>query len=212
MFRRLLRLLLRPIHRFLIRRTSVEDPWAVMPTFLISPGRLGPGSTRPFSWYFEGTSTVKVGNIEDVLQWLAGCTYARDIDLFHEPDYWQHPTTFEHLRRGDCEDHALWAWRKLIELGVKADFFVGQLKPESDRSGHHAWVVYERENVRYLLEPVAKSGLPQVRPLEEARSEYRPHYSVDPSYRVQARAGLLLYLREEELARLARSKKSPRAA
>ena len=184
----------------------------MVPTFLISPGRLGPGSKRPFSWYFEGTSTVKVGNIADVLQWLAGCTYARDIDLFHEPDYWQHPTTFEHLRRGDCEDHALWAWRKLIELGVKADFFVGQLKPESDRSGHHAWVVYERESVRYLLEPVAKSGSPQVRPLEEARSEYRPHYSVDPSYRVQARAGLLLYLREEELARLAKSKKSPRAA
>jgi hypothetical protein len=124
----------------------------VVPTFLISPGRLGPGSTRPFSWYFEGTSTVNVGNIEEVLQWLAGCTYARDIDLFHEPDYWQHPTTFEHLRRGDCEDHALWAWRNLVELGVKADFFIGQLKPESDRSGHHAWVVYERENVRYLLE------------------------------------------------------------
>jgi hypothetical protein len=95
---------------------------------------------------------------------------------------------------------------------VKADFFVGQWKPDPDRSGHHAWVVYERENVRYLLEPVAKSGSPPVRPLEEARSEYRPHYSVDPSYRVQARAGLLLHLREEELARLAKSKKSPRAA
>jgi hypothetical protein len=65
---------------------------------------------------------------------------------------------------------------------------------------------------RLILEPVAKGGSPQVRPLEEVRSEYRPHYSVDPSYRVQARAGLLLHWREEELARLAKSRKSPQAA
>lgn len=190
----------------------MDDPWAVAPSFAINPGRLGPGSTRPFSWYFEGTSTVKAGNIDDVLQWLAGCTYTRDMDLFHEPDYWQHPTTFEQLRRGDCEDHALWAWRKLVELGVRADFYVGEWKPDPTRSGHHAWVVFQRDNVDYLLEPVAKSGSLQVRPLEEVRSEYRPHYSVDASRRVQARAGLLLHWREEDLARRAKSGKSSQAA
>ena len=44
------------------------------------------------------------------MAWLLGCVYARDRDLFRNPDYWQHPCNFEGLRKGDCEDFALWAW------------------------------------------------------------------------------------------------------
>jgi predicted transglutaminase-like cysteine proteinase len=34
----------------------------------------------------------------------------------------EHPGAFERRRRGDCEDFALWAWRKLAEVGVDAEF------------------------------------------------------------------------------------------
>ena len=190
----------------------MNDPWAVAPSFLIKPGELATGSTRPFAWYFEGTSTVNVQSIDEITQWLAGCSYVRDLELFHERDFWQHPTTFEQLRRGDCEDHALWAWRKLIELGVKADFFIGQWQRDPETLGHHAWVVYERDSTLYLLEPVMKDASGQVRRLEEVRSEYRPHFSVDQSYRVRAREGLLLYWRDQELARLAKRKTATQAA
>jgi hypothetical protein len=45
--------------------------------------------------------------------------------LFGEADFWQHPSTFERLRTGDCEDFAVWAWRKLIELGYDVDLVAG---------------------------------------------------------------------------------------
>ena len=70
----------------------------------------GLGARRDFSWYFEGRSTVDVASLDDIMAWLLGCVYARDRDLFRNPDYWQHPCNFEGLRKGDCEDFALWAW------------------------------------------------------------------------------------------------------
>jgi len=67
----------------------------------------------------RGQSTVCVNDIAAICEWLADCEYVRDP--VHERDFWQHPKTFEQLRKGDCEDHALWAWRKLTELGIPAD-------------------------------------------------------------------------------------------
>lgn len=201
MLRRVIRFILRPIHRFLIVRTTVEDPWDLAPSFTLSFGRLGAGSVRPLSWYFEGSTEVAVLSLEDVKQWLAGCQYVRDPDLFHESDYWQHPKTFEQLRRGDCEDHALWAWRRLLELGIKADFYVGQWVQHPDNSGHHAWLVVEIDAQQFLFETVDKDVSRQLRPLQEVRAEYVPHYSVGADHKVQARAGLLLYWRQLELER-----------
>jgi hypothetical protein len=155
---------------------------------------------------------VAVNTIQDITEWLAGCQYIRDIELFHESDYWQHPTTFEQLRRGDCEDHALWAWRKLVELGLTAHLYVGQCDPIKDESRHHAWVVFEDQGTSYLLEPVNKPPSTQVRLLEEVRSEYRPHYAVDPAFRVHVLEGLLLYWRDQEMARRAKRKGAQQAA
>ena len=75
--------------------------------------------------------------------------------LFNEIDLWQHPSSFEELRRGDCEDFALWAWRKLAELGIDAEFFVGRIlsveEPDVDRQ--HAWVVFRVGDVQFLSSP-----------------------------------------------------------
>ena len=158
------------------------------------------GSRRPFSWYLSGTSTVQVQSVTDICNWLSGCEYVRDANLFQEPDFWQHPLTFEQIRKGDCEDHALWAWRKLLELGIDATFYVGDCSKERGRSGH-AWVVFEHEGTCTLLEPVAKPPSNPLRPLEEVRAQYMPHFSVDRDLKLTARAGLLVSWREAELAR-----------
>lgn len=92
---------------------------------------------------------------------------------FHEADFWQHPRTFEHLRKGDCEDHALWAWRKLVEMGYRADLYVGEWPPDDDSDGHHAWVVFERDDQRFVLEAIHKSLDVMVRPLGTAPSPGR---------------------------------------
>jgi hypothetical protein len=74
---------------------------------------------------------------------------------------------FERRRRGDCEDFALWAWRKLAEVGVDAEFCVGRVicddRPEVDRQ--HAWVVFRVDEAAYLFEPAARIRSRMIRPL-----------------------------------------------
>jgi hypothetical protein len=102
---------LRPLGKRLIRYVPVGDPWEPVTSLFVTPRIFGPGSFRMFRWYFEGESVVVVRSLGEVCEWLAQCQYHPDEDLFNEPDFWQHPRTFEHLRKGECEDHALWAWR-----------------------------------------------------------------------------------------------------
>ncbi len=162
-----------------------------MSSLLVTPQIFGHGSFRKFSWYLEGETAVQVHAVHDLCQWLTECQYLSDPQLFNERDFWQHPRTFEHLRKGDCEDHALWAWRKLIELGYRAQFFVGQWC-----EGHHAWVVFERDGELFLLEAICKEHEVMIRPLGDVRAEYRPHFSVDHQFTMHSYAGYLLYLKE----------------
>ena len=89
----------------------------------------GDGARHGFEWVFEGASAVDVSSVDDILEWLRGCRYETDESLFVESDFWQHPRTFEQFKRGDCEDFALWAWRKLVELGLDASLIIGRRIP-----------------------------------------------------------------------------------
>jgi hypothetical protein len=191
------RWLLRPVLRLSLRYVDFEDPWE--PTD--RPVRfwaLGAGSVKRPSWYFEGASSVAVSSIDELCDWLLGCEEVRDPDLFHEADYWQHPSTFEQLRKGDCEDFALWSWRKLIEMGTEARFFTGR-RVEAPTDSWHAWVVYRQDGVDYLLESIARSRDAMVQRLEEVSSRYIPHFSIGKDFQPQAYTGYLLYLKESGL-------------
>lgn len=193
MFRRALAVILRPVQRLLLRVTPVPDPWERIE---VSPalGHLGPGARYEFEWYFEGESAVPVNDLHELRSWLRGCRYVRDPQLFHERDYWQHPRTFEQLRRGDCEDFALWAWRKLVEMGYDADLVIGNCA--GNRRSRHAWIVYRENAVEYLMEPELAREARWVRPLDEVRAEYLPIYGVGPDRRRFTFAGALIDLRE----------------
>ncbi len=130
------------------------------------------GSVQPFEWYFRGESTVKVKSVRDICDWLRRCEYVLDHELFFVEDHWQHPITFEQLRKGDCEDHALWAWRKLVELGYHAELVVGMFRE------YHAWVVFERDGRRFLLESTHKSKK-MLFPLDDVHEVYQPEFAVD---------------------------------
>ncbi len=156
------------------------------------PARLfGPGSQQPFADYFEGESCVHVRSIDDIVAFLQTCEYVTDSELFHKPDFWQHPGAFEKLRRGDCEDFALWAWRKLAELGIDAEFCVGRVicddQPEIDRQ--HAWVVYRVNGTEFLFEPAARTASRMIRPLADAMAEYVPHFAVNHRFDTSAFVG-----------------------
>lgn len=182
-----------------MRRVSIDDAWERY-DYVAPPSAFGTGSRHEFSWYFEGESTVTATSIDDVQDWLLTCDYEHDPALFNEPDFWQHPRTFERLRRGDCEDHAIWAWRKLVELGYDADLVSGTVfHPEDEiepRHGH-VWVLLRRENETYVFEAAAKSRETMIRPLVELRDRYRPEFGVDRTCRRYTFNGALHALRED---------------
>jgi len=189
--------LLRPLLRFMVRRMPVPDPWEPV-TGWFSLHDIASGCRRPFSWYLEGESKVHVSSIDEVCNWLADCEYASDPELFNEPDFWQHPVTFEHLRKGDCEDYALWAWRKLLELKVDARFVVGSWITDGGKDwGQHAWVEFLADGIMMHLEPVRRDRREMVRPLSEVRHQYVPQFTVASSMKPKANAGLFLYWRHQ---------------
>ncbi len=188
----------------MLRVIPAPDPWERI-GYRVPPRRFGPGSSHGFEWYFEGESTVAVSNVDDIVDWLLGCEYVSDPDLFRVDDYWQHPQTFEQIRRGDCEDHALWAWRKLIELGYDAELVAGRCLPwtpgveGNDRT--HAWVMFRRDGESFVFEATSKVRERVVRPLAEVTSAYRPEIGVDRHRKSFAFGGVLVTMREREFAR-----------
>jgi len=175
-----LRRIVAPVLRLaarLVRRESAWDRLAIRVPATV----FGPGSRQPFAEYFRGPSSVPVQSIDDIVAWLQTCEYVTDLELFHERDVWQHPGSFETLRRGDCEDFALWAWRKLAEIGIDAEFVVGRVVCE-DSPGidcQHAWVVYRVDRTAFLFEPAARNPSRIIRRLADAMDEYVPHFAVN---------------------------------
>ncbi len=188
--------ILAPLSRLLLRFADVPDPWERQPR-AIAPSRFGRGSQRDFSWYFEGESAVHAASVDDICAWLLDCTYLTDIALFRKVDHWQHPRTFEELRHGDCEDHALWAWRKLAELGIDAELVSGQRIVSAGESHDHAWVLFREGGVEYVLEAVSHTRETMVMPADDVRAQYRPHVGVNARFETMVFGGLLLTMQEK---------------
>ena len=171
-----------PVSRLVFRYYDERDDWYSVDA-PVPEEFYGSGCPKDFQWFLDGTLETAIASPEDLCQWLATCSYTRDADLFQSPDFWQHPRTFEQLRRGDCEDHALFAWRILRGLGYSTEFVVGFDRPDDGQVGRHAWVLFTIDGRRVLLEPVCKDPTVAIRPLEEVRAGYVPHASVDEGLR-----------------------------
>lgn len=170
-----------------------DSPWERL-RMDVPPTAFGPGSRTAFSAYFDGESRVPVRSIDDIVRWLGTCEYVSDAEQFHEADVWQPPCAFERRQRGDCEDFALWAWRKLIEIGVEAEFYVGRVictnLPGLTRQ--HAWVIYRADREDVLFEPAAREPQQMMRPLAAVKDAYVPHFAVDCRFATSAFVGCIL--------------------
>lgn len=160
------------------------DPWSRRARG-VPPSRFSHGCRHEWAWYFDGISNVRAKSVRDVCRWLRRCKYVHDRLLFQEDDFWQHPVTFETTRKGDCEDHALWAWRKLAELEMPAELVIGKSQSGDPRHhGWHAWVIFERpDGKRYVMETTAKKDQKQmILAVNRARRIYQPAVSVDERF------------------------------
>jgi predicted transglutaminase-like cysteine proteinase len=142
----------------------------------------GKGSVSHFSHYLQGDSKVAVNSIRDIFEWLLGCQYVPDLELFDHPDLWQHPSDFEKARQGDCEDHCLWAWRKLHDLGIDAEFVVGKIAQNGGGWGDHTWILLKNDKTEHILEATAKR-MDRFVVSESRAKRYRPYYSMDTKLR-----------------------------
>ena len=165
----------------------------------------GDGARHGFDWVFEGESAIAVASLDEILDWLAGCQYEADASLFRESDYWQHPHTFEQLRRGDCEDFALWAWRKLVELGIDADLVIGRRVPPGAENSRHAWILFRDGATEFLLEPIVRDRAVAIRDITTARSEYIPEFGVARDRSRFLFAGYAYFLQNRHLGKVASS-------
>ena len=175
-----LRRLVAPVLRLAARLVGRESAWDRL-AIRVPATVFGPGSMQPFAEYFRGPSSVPVQSIDDIVAWLQTCEYVADLELFHERDVWQHPASFEKLRRGDCEDFALWAWRKRGEIGIDGEFIVGRVVSDDSTAidRQHAWVVYRVDGTEFLFEPAARNPSRIRRRLADAMDEYVPHFAVN---------------------------------
>ena len=191
MLRRIAAIVLQPVFRLFVRLMPDGDPWervGVAPRLNL----YGSGARLDFPNYLSGSSTVPVSSIDDIQDWLLGCRYEHDETLFAEPDFWQHPVTFEHLRAGDCEDFALWAWRKLVELGIDADVIAGYCVKNGRLDGRHVWVVFRQDDQELLFDPVFREKADMIRPLSEVRDRYVPEVGADRTGRRFGFSGYVL--------------------
>lgn len=172
-----------------------DSAWERVP-MAVPPAAFGPGSLSEFPRYFEGKSRVPVASIDDIVAWLGTCEYVSDAEQFHERDVWQEPCAFERRQRGDCEDFALWAWRKLAEIGVDAEFYVGRVKCDGGAATarQHAWIVYRSDREEVLFEPAARDRQRMLQPLSAVKDAYVPHFAIDRRFVTSAFVGCLLTL------------------
>jgi hypothetical protein len=187
--------ILKPLLRHTTRDLTDDDVWQKKKVRLPKEA-FGKANLHDWPWYLEGRSTVQVKSAGDIVDWLRGCRYVGDPILFHEEDFWQHPVTFERIRQGDCEDHALWAWRKFKELGIPAEFVCGRSGPASAKGNHaHAWIHVELSGQLCLMETVADSMHQMTFPLEDVKRNYCPALSVDTDLNTYRYGGFTEFIR-----------------
>ncbi len=168
----------------------LNDMYAIVPienkrVTTVPYQQFGSGSDRPFATYFEQECNVQVENIQDIEKWLKGCVYRADSEQFGKEDHWLHPVEFGKSRQGDCEDHALWAWRQLVNLGIKAEFVTGHHNGEGVNHKtippiNHAWVTFWQNGRPYLMETTSKINM--IRPFASTTHTHHPRFSVDQTF------------------------------
>jgi hypothetical protein len=135
--------------------------------------RKGPHPTFPMGRYVSHSLSVKCKTIDEVRQFLRGCEYVSDKELFDKEEYWQPPEEFEQRKKGDCEDFALWTWRQLLQLEYDARFVGGSC---GRYGAGHAWAEYFQDGKCFLVEPLFRKiggTMPRLSTLS-----YQPRVSV----------------------------------
>jgi len=129
--------------------------------------------TFPLGRYVSQPLAVHCQSIEEIREFLIGCKYVSDKELFDKEEYWQPPEDFEIQKKGDCEDFAFWTWRQFMDLGFDTRVVFGR---HGRYGSGHAWVQFFQNGKCFLVEPLYRRvglTLPRLSTLR-----YQPRFSV----------------------------------
>ena len=154
----------------------------------------GHGCNYKFDHYISGESKIEIRDLDELCDWLLACTYIPDFIKKGMRDHWAHPDEFEFERSGDCEDFALWTWRKLKEMRIQADFTVGKWIHADGRIGTHAWVMINHVNGNIIFETTGRSKERMLKPFDHHKHEYIPFAAVDTDLRKKVYNGIVYWL------------------
>ena len=165
---------MRAVLRLVVRHLATAQRWERIDTEE-RPEYYTARTATDFADYLRGSSDVRVASAADVERWLRECEYVRTPE---RPDDWTvRPATFERERRGNCFDHAIWAWRQLRALGHDAELVIGRIVPA--KPVRHAWVIVRGPTGGELWEATTKDGDRMARALSEvAPDEYWPELGI----------------------------------
>ena len=171
------------VRRWFWRWRLPRDPWERLEA-PVDFRELAAGAGADFRDYFKGACLVEPADLAELCGWLHACRFVTDERQFGKSEHWQHPVEFEQRRCGDCEDHALWAWRKLAEMGLAVEFVVGLHDPQPNHCWcNHAWLHVQAGPRLLLLETTAARREGMLMDLESARHCYLPTASIDHRFR-----------------------------
>jgi hypothetical protein len=129
---------------------------------------------RPMGSFLSQPLKVVCRDLNEIRVFLSTCRYVSDREQFGMQDHWMPPEEFEQIRKGDCDDFALWACRQLLSLGYDARFVVGRV---GRYGASHAWVVFREGEKTFIVEPTAARVGGTLPRLETLR--YKPSVSVE---------------------------------
>lgn len=111
-----------------------------------------------------------IDNPESLSSYLSeNFTFEEDSDLFGTVDYWQEPLEFWNLKKGDCEDYALFTQYVLQQKGMEA-----YLVSFYDRKSYAHTVTVFREENAYSVFNEDRLFRTHSKSLEEALSDVHP--------------------------------------
>jgi hypothetical protein len=115
-------------------------------------GRRNKLFSYPLGRYVIKPLKYQCSTIEEIRKFLQNCQYISDRQQFNKEEFWLPPHEFEKVRKGDCDEFALWTWRQLIGMGYQTRFVIGRTGRSTKG---HAWVTIAKDSKHYIVEPQA---------------------------------------------------------
>ena len=138
--------------RISIGRTPFDQAWARVSRKSAS------GKLRTI---FAPQAGVDLDAVRKVNSWVnRTITYAEDIDLYGQRDYWATASETLRKRKGDCEDYAILKYQILMQMGVAPSDMFLTLARDRVRNSDHAVLIVKMADQFYLLDNNTKELLP----------------------------------------------------